>query len=879
MFPVDNSRESVSLNSVSNTIQGLIEYRVDQQPEARAINYQNHCLTYQQLNHSANQLAHYLLSLGLGAEARVCVCLQPSLEIGVALLGILKAGAVYVPLDPNYPRDRLATILQDNQPQVILTQRDVLPNLPATGPKVFCCDRDWQSIEHLSTDNPSVNIDLDQTAYIIYTSGTTGKPKGIKIGYRNLSHYILVAQERFGFDRTTIMPALARFSFSITFFELLSPLVAGGTLTILERKQILDFGQMCQILEQMTAIHASPNLLKKLLAYIEDNSIDLAKFSGLKHVSTGGDLVPANVLVAMQRVFRNAEIHVIYGCSEVSCMACSHFVSREQTITKTLVGQPFPNVAIRLYESEQKSVAIGEIGEVYISGAGVAKGYLERPELTTEKFVTIDQERWYRTGDRGRLDAQGNLEIIGRTDFQIKLNGIRIEPGEIEVVLRQIPGVRETVVVCRELNSGELGIVAYLVLHSTDPPEIDDIRRYLQSKLPEYMVPAAFIVLDALPLNLNQKVDRQALPALNFDSGNKYIAPRNELEIQLAKIWEEVLGIEPIGIKDNFFELGGHSLVAVNLLAKIENIFGKNLPLSILFQQQTIEEFAHIFSQPEWTPSWSSLVPIQTKGSQTPLFLIHAVGGNLLDYQKLIYHLGQDRPIFGLQSIGLDGKQEPLATVEAMALHYINEIKSIQPHGPYLFFGYSLGGIIAFEMAQQLCAQGEKIGWLGVCDIGVAHISNEGQNQEQNERSLAKFIKLHTTNLGKINSFKGKLEYLWDRIYCRLTLYYYKNHLVGEFSKNEISPPDFLLKLLDINMQADMNYRFKIYPGSLVLFRCKYQDVKYYFKPDLGWGDVVAGGVEIHNLRGSHFDLMKEPWVQFLAKELKASLEIGSSRT
>ncbi|MDF0554670.1 amino acid adenylation domain-containing protein [Kamptonema sp. UHCC 0994] len=879
MFPVGNSRESVSLNSVSNTIQGLIEYRVDQQPEARAINYQNHYLTYQQLNHRANQLAHYLLSLGLSAEARVCVCLQPSLEIGVALLGILKAGAVYVPLDPNYPRDRLATILEDNQPQVILTQRDVLPNLPATGPNVFCCDRDWQSIEHLSTDNPSVNIDLDQTAYIIYTSGTTGKPKGVTIGYRNLSHYILVAQERFGFDRTTIMPAIARFSFSITFFELLSPLVAGGTLTILERKQILDFRQMCQILEQMTAIHASPNLLKKLLAYIEDNSIDLAKFSGLKHVSTGGDLVPANVLVAMQRVFQNAEIHIIYGCSEVSCMACSHFVSREQTVTKTLVGQPFPNVAIRLYESEQKSVAIGEIGEVYISGAGVAKGYLERPELTTEKFVIIDQERWYRTGDRGRLDAQGNLEILGRTDFQIKLNGIRIEPGEIEVVLRQISGVRETVVVCRELNSGELGIVAYLVFHSTDPPEIDDIRRSLQSKLPEYMVPVAFVVLDALPLNLNQKVDRQALPVPNFDSGNKYIAPRNELEIQLVKIWEQVLGIEPIGIKDNFFELGGHSLVAVNLLAKIENIFGKNLPLSILFQQQTIEEFAHILSQPEWTPSWSSLVPIQTKGSQTPLFLIHAVGGNLLDYQKLIYHLGQDRPIFGLQSIGLDGKQEPLATVEAMALHYINEIKSIQPHGPYLFFGYSLGGIVAFEMAQQLCAQGEKIGWLGVCDIGVAHISNEVQNQEQNERSLAKFIKLHTTNLGKISSFKGKLEYLWDRIYCRLTLYYYKNHLVGELSKNEISPPDFLLKLLDINMQADMNYRCKIYPGSLALFRCKYQDVKYYFKPDLGWGDVVAGGVEIHNLPGSHFDLMKEPWVQFLAKDLKASLEIGSSRT
>lgn len=877
-FPEFNFQESNHLDNRSKhlPIHEVIENYASQQATAIAIRFQDQSLTYAELNHKANQLAHYLLSLGVGSEVRVGVFVKPSLEIGVALLSIFKIGGVYVPLDHNYPQERLATILEDNQPQIILTQSDLLSQLPESNIPVFCCDRDFHQIARLSTQNPisNTNFNLDQTAYIIYTSGTTGKPKGVMVSYRNLQHYIFVAQQKYAFDRDTIMCAIARFSFSITFFELLSPLVSGGTLVILEREHILDFRQMCQTLEQINTIHASPNLLKKIFSHIEDNGIDIAKFRGLRHVSTGGDLAPINVLESMRRIFSNAEIYVIYGCSEVSCMACSYFVSgevpRDQPIPKSLVGKPFTDVTVRLYDPDQNLVPINTIGEVYISGAGISKGYLHQPELTAEKFITINQQRFYRTGDHGRFDVNGNLELLGRTDFQIKLNGIRIEPSEIETVLRQISGVRESVVVMRELSSGELGIVAYLVLNSTNPPQINDIRRLLQSQLPDYMVPSSFVILDALPLTLNGKIDRNALPKPEFirqETENSFVAPRNELEIKLTQIWEKILGIPKIGIRDNFFELGGSSFAAVRLFTDIEKQFGKNFPLSTLFQIQTIEAFAKILAQEEWTASWSSLVPIQPKGSKTPLFVIHAVGGNVLDYSDLARCFGEDRPVYGLQSVGLDGKQEPLTTVADMASYYLKEIRIIQPQGPYLLFGYSFGGVIAFEMAQQLYAQGDKIGFLGVCDLDSPNTFRES------ELSLSSSLKVHFRNISQTKGISAKLQYLQDRLSYRSIYKIYKNYMNQEFSKIEATPPEFLLKLFSTNSQSHKDYTAKIYPGSLTLFRCKIQSIDHYSNPDLGWDKIIGEKVNIHYISGSHFELMKPPKVSAIAKEIDRYLK------
>lgn len=594
-------------------IHRYIEQHAIEQPDAIAASFNGEHLTYAQLNQRANQLAHRLIHLGVGANVPVAVCVAPSLDIVVSLLAIFKSGGVHVPLDPTYPADRLSAIAEDTQPKLLLTQSPLLPSLPVIAERVFCFDKDWEALQE-PTHNPEVEIPLDQTAYLIYTSGTTGKPKGVMTSHGNLVQYLLVAQERYGFNRQDVMPALARFTFSITMFELLSPLVAGGTLMILERDHVLDFKRMVQMLQQVTVVHASPSLLRKLLTYIKDNNLDIQKFQNLRHVSSGGDMVPADLLASMKATFPAAEIYVIYGCSEVSCMGCTYPVT-DDVVTKSRVGKPFNNVSVRLYDSQQNLVPIGIVGEIYFAGAGVTQGYLNRPELTEEKFVTIDGQRFYRTGDLGRFDADGNLEILGRSDFQIQLRGLRIELGDVESALRQAPGVREGLVAARELSNGEPGLVAYVVLDQDEAGSIipkgellrtDAIRRFLQTKLPDYMVPAAFVPLEAMPLNVNGKVDRRALPAPNLGNvDTAYVAPRTPLEESLAELWATILGLEQVGINDDFFALGGHSLMAAQVIYRLQETLNLEIPISRLFERPTIAALAEYLDSLDETTSVS----------------------------------------------------------------------------------------------------------------------------------------------------------------------------------------------------------------------------------------------------------------------------------
>ncbi|HEY9906622.1 MAG TPA: amino acid adenylation domain-containing protein, partial [Thermosynechococcaceae cyanobacterium] len=570
-----------------------IETHAAQQPQEIALTCKDQRLTYAELNQRANQLAHYLHQLGVSSGTTVAVCVEPSFDVVVSLLGILKAGGVYVPLDPTYPLDRLTTLIEETQPQVLLTQSH-LPSLIGRVDRIFCFDRDWETLQLLPTHNPGYIISLDQTAYLIYTSGTTGKPKGVMVSHRNLINYILVAQQQFGFSCQDVMPAIARFTFSITFFELLSPLVAGGTLVLLEREHILDFERLVQTLEQVTVVHTSPSLMRKLLLYIQENNLDKRRFQNLRHASCGGDMVPADLLETMRAVFQEAEIYVVYGCSEISCMGCAYPVPRDRPVSKTRVGKPFPNVSVRLYDPQQNLVSIGSVGEIYIGGDGVAQSYLHRDDLTQEKFVTIDGDRFYRTGDLGRFDSDGNLQMLGRNDFQIQLRGVRIEPGEIEATLRQQPGVREAVVVGRQLNNGE-GLVAYVVL-AQESPSIASLRQFLQSKLPDYMVPSIFVPLESLPLTLNGKLDRRSLPAPDLDRLGAddlgYIAPQTDLEKVIAEIWSDILGLHSVSIQDDFFALGGHSLLATQVVYRLREALKLDIAISRLFEFSTIATLA-----------------------------------------------------------------------------------------------------------------------------------------------------------------------------------------------------------------------------------------------------------------------------------------------
>jgi len=866
---------SASVNYPQISIHRHIEAHAIQQPDTIALTFKEQQLTYAELNQRANQLAHYLNSAGVGAEVRVAVCVQPSLEIAVSLLGIFKAGGVYVPLDPTYPADRLTAILEDTQPKILLTQSHLLVKLSAITEPIFCLDQDWETVQHLPTHNPENEICPDQTAYLIYTSGTTGKPKGVMASHSNLVNYILVAQERFGFDRHDVMPAIARFAFSITMFELLSPLVAGGTLVILEREHILDFKRMAQTLEQLTVVHISPSLMQKLLVYIKDNGLDIQKFQGLKHLSAGGDMVPAELLETMKSVFQNAEVHVIYGCSEVSCMGCSYPVARDH-VTKSRIGKPFNNVSVRLYDGHQNLVPIGFPGEIYISGAGVTKGYLNREELTQEKFVTINGQRFYRTGDLGRFDADGNLEILGRADFQIKLRGIRIELGDIEKTLLHAPGVREGFVMARELGTSEKSLVAYVVLDQAKSPTIEGIRHFLQAKLPDYMVPAAFVVLEAMPLSPNLKVDRRALPMPTPEklAGLKtFIPPRNKWEQQLIEIWEKVLGIQPIGIQNNFFELGGDSLLAVQMFTEVERLFGRSLPLTTLVQSPTIEDLVKVLRSTEEEMT-GDLVPLRSSGSKPPLFCIYGV----LLYRDLVDQLDSDQPVYGvylqeevdLLKMGrVDQQNSIFSSVPKIAARYLQAILTLQPHGPYYLAGESFGGVVAFEMAQQLRAVGEEVALVALFDSKAPN--------SHTQLSRVQRLKLHWQLLleqGLSYPLK-KLQQKTRSVQWNLFTSLYKGsqqlHLSAENISQDFAEATQQDIREEVRQQASQSYVPQPYSGKVLLFRAMERDA-FEVDRDLGWGSLAVGDLQIFDISGDHLGIIKDPNVRVLAEQLKLYL-------
>jgi amino acid adenylation domain-containing protein len=541
-------------------------------PSATALRFRGLSMSYGTLNERANALAHDLLSRGLGAEARVMVCVEPSFEIAVAILGILKAGAVYVPLDPTYPRARVEALLEDVQPALVLAQPHLVESLQlgAGGRAVLTTD----ALASGRGDNPSPHIDEAQTAAIYFTSGTTGLPKGAMLSQANLRHYLRAAQERYGICAMDVMPAVARFSFSISMFELMAPLISGGAVILLEREHILDPARMAQTLSEATLFHIGPSLLKTLLAYIEAHvPSPSARFSQVRHASSGGDLVPPELLEQLKRVFPVAEVFVIYGCSEIGCMGCTWEASRGERIEQSYVGRPFEDVEVRLLDAAQAPVPSGELGEVWFAGGGVARGYLHRPELTAERFVQMDGRRWYRTGDLGRLSRDGLIQFAGRQDFQIQLRGMRVELGEIEHHLRRAPGVRESVVVAKELDA-EKALVAYFA----GDAEPSAVRDYLRGQLPEHMVPLVFVRLDRLPVNHNFKLDRRALPEPTAEDRRltaggpqrEVQPPRTETERCLAEIWREVLGVDEVGLDDHFFDLGGDSLLALNLIGRID---------------------------------------------------------------------------------------------------------------------------------------------------------------------------------------------------------------------------------------------------------------------------------------------------------------------
>lgn len=834
----------------------LFESQVERTPNATAVAFENERLTYGELNRRANQLAHYLAKLGVGPDVLVGILVERSLDMVVGLMGILKAGGAYVPLDPAYPQERVAFMLEDSEVRVLLTQRHLLGSVPDSRAKVVVLDSDWHEIAKEEAGNPVDNVASRNLAYVIYTSGSTGKPKGVQIPHRAVVNFLTSMSEKPGLTAEDRLLAVTTLSFDIAGLEIYLPLSVGASFEIVSREVSSDGSRLLDKLAKSspTVMQATPATWRMLLEAGWEGNPRLK-------ILCGGEAISRKL--ADQLLQRAGSLWNMYGPTETTIWSTTAKVDPGQNAVS--IGQPIANTQLFILDKVLQPVPIGVAGELHIGGDGLARGYLHRPELTAEKFVpdpfSPDPEaRLYKTGDLVRYLPSGDIEFLGRIDHQIKVRGFRIEMGEIEAVLRQHDAVNETVVVVREDTPGNQRLVAYFVPAQESASIASELREFLKAKLPEYMVPSAFVPLKAMPLTPNGKVNRRALPApdqTDLAPSAKFAAPKDVVESRLIQIWESVLGVRPIGVRHNFFELGGHSLVAVKLMNRVERAFGKKLAIATLLQAPTIQQLAAILRQEGWTPSSSCLVGIQTGGSRTPFFCVHGANGAVVRFYDLARYLGSDQPFYGLQARGLDEKNPCDTQAETMASRYIKEIRRVQPEGPYLLGGYSMGGAVAFEMAQQLTAQGQERAVVVLFDTLCA--APEG--------TLVPEVASASSALSELFHIPARewLTYLWRIATAPIRSIDRWLH-VARLPRN-------VKRVRKACLQAEKEYTRRPYPGRVILFRSTYKPLGQVSDPRAGWSTYAANGLEIYAIEGNHENILLEPQVRSVAEQLRICLE------
>jgi amino acid adenylation domain-containing protein len=859
-------------------IHQLFEEQVSQIPETVAVDYEARWLTYQELNQNANQLAHYLRRLGVGPEVKVGICMERSLEMVTSLLAILKAGGAYVPLDPTYPDSRLRYMAADSSIDIILAQPSTSDRFAESNAQIICPNSNWAEIAGNSTAVPKCLATSDNLAYVIYTSGSTGNPKAVGV-----SHSSVVRLARgcnfadFSSGRKFLQ--FAPIGFDTSVLELWCCLLNGGTLAVFT---------------------AGTAVLEDLADFIETRAIDTAwltsglfhqifeiageKLRGVRQLLVGGDVVsPAWARRALQsapgQIFING-----YGPTENTTFTACHRMEKVEDLGpgSVPIGKPISNTQVYVLDEKMNLVPVGVPGELYTGGAGLARGYLNSAELTAMKFVPnpFSHEpgsRLYRTGDLVRWSSNGNLEFIERLDNQVKLRGYRIELSEIETALEQVEGVEQAVVITRDTQSGEKQLVAYVVMPGEQ--SVNGLRTTLKQYLPDYMVPAHFVKLDVLPLTTNGKVDRRALPSPTAEvitRSDQYVVPGTIMEMELAKIWSELLGLEQLSIHDDFFEVGGHSLMAIRMRSMVQDRLKRDLSLRDLFRAPTIAGLARLLEQSfdraqdqaSDQPASSIVVEIQPYGNRTPFFAVHPVGGNVLCYADLARELGVDQPFYGLQSPA-PTLQLDAATFEQMAGLYIQAMRSVQPSGPYQLGGWSLGGLLAWEIARQLTDEGETVGLLALIDTYPVNRAPEGKTSE-NFDVLRWFAGDMARLLGKdADEMRDSFEQLgpeeqWTTVQNALVQY---GVVPRENAHAEMTR---LLELFARNFRAMESYSLRQSEQNILLLLAATGQAPERLARQ--WEQWAGGGVEYHLVPGDHYTMIRRPNVGVIADALNRRL-------
>ncbi len=873
-------------------LQQLFEAQAAKQPEAIAVNAPEGSLTYDQLNRQANKIAHYLRKCGVQPNSPVGIFMERSALMTAGILGILKAGGAYLPLDAGSPQTRLRQMIENADTKVILTNAEKISLLPTTDAKVICLDTDWETIAAENDDNPSNLNQPTDLAYVIYTSGSTGEPKGTLIPHRAVNRLVFNTNY-IQIDSTDCIAHVSNVAFDAATFELWGALLHGARLVIFNKDLLLSPEEFSLELKKwkVSAMFLTSSLFN-LLSRVKPDA-----FQTLKTLIVGGEALDPT---AVRYVLENnppARLVNGYGPTETTTFAVCREIKNVAPDAQTIpIGRPISNTAIYILDSNQNPVPIGVRGEIYIGGDGLAQGYLNHPELTAEKFISLSLNklgvsvadsmndetqnvRLYRTGDIGRYLPDGAIEFIGRTDNQIKLRGFRIELGEIEAAVNSHPAIKEGIVAVKK-TGGEKKIVAYYVLAEGAALTSGDARDFLKERLPDYMIPSVFFEVTEFVLNQNGKIDRRKLPALEEISVPATAAietPKDELEIKLTWIWQKVLGLKSIGINDNFFECGGHSLAAVRLFSEIEKTLGCRLPLASLFESPTIDRLAALIRAGGWKSDWQALVPLRPTGGKPPFFCVHAVGGNILEYKDLAGHLDSDQPFYGLQSFGLDGRSAPLTDIEQMAIAYLKEVRKIQPQGPYYLGGRSFGGMVAYEMARQLVEQGETVALLAILDTypkGWLKTYSDDEARSFRKQFRQMRIKSHLENWKQLD-ITGKAEYFLEKANFKKRKY---KNLLWQYTrkssdKTKQSVGATIRNIEEINYLAIRKFVPKFYPGIVTFFGaseeiCPEENLT-------GWRRLAQGGVEVVEVPGDHQTMIKEPYVGELAEALEKSISLS----